>query len=151
MATICWVTSGPLLPSGAISVRGERTLPTDLVRRDVPIAQGGLAYRTHSSLARATSATTGTATGTPAGQWALDLRGGLLYTDGLGGAVPSSHAQRAVGAGPTSELFPLPLAAQRIVFLRGFISWTHVYAGLDAEVNPDFDRPRSSVQVGYAQ
>lgn len=82
----------------------------------------------------------------------LDARAGVLYTDAIGsGVVFSTHQPQAPGAGPTTELFPLVLDAQRIAYVRAFTSFKHVFAGLDVEVNFDGNQVRSLVQVGYGR
>ena len=82
----------------------------------------------------------------------LDLRGGLLYTDAIGAGVAfSTHAKQAMGAGPTSELFPFVLEAQRIAYLRGFFTRRGFYAGADLELNLEGQQVRAFAQVGYAR
>jgi hypothetical protein len=87
----------------------------------------------------------------------LDARAGVLYTDAIGSGVAfSTHAQQAMGAGPTSELFPFLLEAQRIAFVRLFgmaHAWAdgEIFYGLDTEVNLDVDQTRLLFQVGYAR
>ena len=102
----------------------------------------------------------------------FDARLGVLYTDAIGsGLAFSTHAQQAMGAGPTSELFPFVLDAQRIGFLRlfgmahpGFIGDAELFYGLDTEFNfgGDTEGPptaatalkeqlRMLFQLGYAR
>lgn len=81
----------------------------------------------------------------------LDARVGVLYTDAIGtGLAFSNHAKQAMDAGPTSELFPLVLGAQRIAYLRLFALWRDFFAGLDAELALDGKQLRTLVQLGYA-
>ena len=102
----------------------------------------------------------------------FDARAGVLYTDAIGNGVAfSTHAQQAMGAGPTSELFPLVLDAQRIGFLRlfgiahpTFLGDADLFFGLDTEFNfggsseglPDQpismrEQLRMLFQLGYAR
>jgi hypothetical protein len=82
----------------------------------------------------------------------FDGRLGVLYTDSIGnGFAFSTHAQQAMGAGPSSELFPLVLESQRIAYLRLFVTTRGLFAGLDAELNLDASQLRAMVQLGYAQ
>lgn len=82
----------------------------------------------------------------------FDLRAGLLYTDAIGSGVGfSTHAQQAMGSGPTTELFPYSLAAQRIVFLRAFAWWRGFFAGFDGEIDLDASQFRSMAQLGYGR
>jgi hypothetical protein len=82
----------------------------------------------------------------------LDARAGLLYTDAIGsGVLFSTHAMQALGSGPTSELFPLVLSAQRIAFVRLFATFRRIFVGLDAELDLDASQTRVLAQAGYQQ
>ncbi len=82
----------------------------------------------------------------------LDVRGGILYTDAIGSGVAfSTHAQQMMGAGPTTELFPLVMEGQRIAFLRAFVTTHGVFAGVDGELNMDANQVRLLAQVGWAR
>lgn len=82
----------------------------------------------------------------------LEVRGGVLYTDAIGSGVAfSTHAQQVMGAGPTTELFPLVMEGQRIAFLRAFVASHGVFAGVDGELNFDANQVRLLVQAGYAR
>ena len=62
----------------------------------------------------------------------------MLYTDAIGtGVAFSTHAKQAMGSGVTTDLFPLTLEGQRIVFLRLFVTSKYLFGGIDAELNLD--------------
>ena len=60
--------------------------------------------------------------------------------------MPSSSAS---GSQPT-ELFPYVLESNRVVYLRAFATFWHLYAGLDLEENLDSAQVRMLLQVGGA-
>jgi hypothetical protein len=82
--------------------------------------------------------------------FAMDLRAGFLFTDGIGsGLVFSTRTMGSNGAAPT-ELFPFMLETNRIAFVRFFASFWKMFAGLDVEENLDRAQLRMLVQVGAA-
>ncbi len=78
----------------------------------------------------------------------LDLRGGILFTDGIGsGLLFSQHVPTASGSSPT-ELFPYVLETNRVAYLRGFATFWKMFAGLDLEENLDAAQLRMMAQLG---
>jgi hypothetical protein len=76
----------------------------------------------------------------------LDLRAGVLFTDGIGsGLVFSTHTATP---GAKSELFPYVLESNRIAFVRAFALFWKMYAGVDLEENLDQGQLRMLAQVG---
>ena len=83
-------------------------------------------------------------------RYGLDLRAGILFTDGIGsGLVFSQHLASETNAHPT-ELFPYVLETNRIAFVRAFATFWKMYAGLDLEENLDLAQLRMLLQVGAA-
>jgi hypothetical protein len=76
----------------------------------------------------------------------LDLRAGILFTDGIGSGLARS-APGAAGA-PPIELFPYVLETNRVAFVRGFALFWKMFAGLDFEANVDAAQFRLFAQVG---
>lgn len=80
----------------------------------------------------------------------LDLRAGLLFTDGIGsGLLFSTAVVGGSGAAPT-QLFPYVLEANRVVYVRCFATFWKMYAGLDVEENLDSAQLRILAQIGAA-
>jgi len=77
----------------------------------------------------------------------LDLRGGILFTDGIGSGLLFSASQVAGGATP-SELNPFILESSRVAYLRVFAMFWKMYVGADVEENIDTAQLRALVQVG---
>lgn len=62
-----------------------------------------------------------------------DVRAGVTYTDGLGSGLGFSMRYPSQSA-PT-ELFPYVLDTNRIAFVRAFVLFWKMYAGVDLELN----------------
>jgi hypothetical protein len=78
----------------------------------------------------------------------LDLRLGILYTDGFGsGLTFSQHLMTSDKTAP-AELFPYVLETNRIAFLRGFFTFWKMFAGLDVEENLSAGQLRMLAQIG---
>jgi|GEM_PF-3276261 len=77
----------------------------------------------------------------------LDLRGGILFTDGIGSGLLFSASQVSGGATP-SELNPFILESSRVAYVRVFAMFWKMYAGVDVEENIDAAQLRALVQVG---
>jgi hypothetical protein len=78
----------------------------------------------------------------------LDLRAGLLFTDGIGsGLLFSTAAVGQSGLAPT-QLFPYVLEANRVVYVRFFATFWKMFAGLDVEENLDSVQLRILAQIG---
>ncbi len=81
----------------------------------------------------------------------LDIRAGILFTDGLGsGLLFSQPVTGGTGAAPT-QLFPYVLETNRVAFLRVFGNWRGWFAGVDVEEDLDLAQLRGLVQVGVAK
>ncbi len=82
----------------------------------------------------------------------LNAKAGILYTGQIGdGLGYSSHARVALDAGPSLQLSPFALSAQRFAFVRLFGSYRHFFAGLDTEMGLDAHQVRLLAQIGYGQ
>ena len=80
----------------------------------------------------------------------LDLRAGILFTDGIGsGLVFSSPSMASTGRAPT-DLFPYVLETNRVAFVRAFATFWKMFAGIDVEENLDHAQLRMLLQVGAA-
>ena len=82
----------------------------------------------------------------------FDLRGGILYTDGVGsGLVFSRQTTDVTGAAP-AQLFPYALETNRIAYVRAFALFgRHVFAGLDVEENLSAFQLRALFQAGVSR
>jgi hypothetical protein len=80
----------------------------------------------------------------------LDLRAGVLFTDGIGSGLAFSARQPNYAAGVPAELFPYVLETNRVVFVRGFATFWKMYAGLDVEENLDRAQLRVLAQIGVS-
>ncbi len=77
----------------------------------------------------------------------LDLRAGILFTDGIGSGLVFSGSQTGSTPSP-SELNPYILESSRIAYVRVFAIFWKMYAGVDVEENIDAGQLRALVQVG---
>ena len=85
----------------------------------------------------------------------LDVRAGILFTDGIGSGLLFSQRLPATmgggtGAAPT-QLFPYMLETNRVAFVRVFGTWRGLFAGLDVEENLDSVQLRAMAQIGYSR
>ena len=78
----------------------------------------------------------------------LDLRAGVLFTDGVGSGLGFSQQLASNTSAHPTALFPYVLEANRIAFVRAFASFWKAYAGLDLEENLDSAQLRMLAQVG---
>jgi hypothetical protein len=78
----------------------------------------------------------------------LDLRAGVLFTDGIGSGLAFSARQASYPSGAPAELFPYVLESNRVAFVRGFATFWKMYAGLDVEENLDRAQLRVLAQIG---
>ena len=84
----------------------------------------------------------------------LDVRAGVLYLDTFGDCSQKLSVQINSGTNTcptTSVLFPFVLEAQRVAFLRAFVTHNGFFVGVDGEANLDFNQFRLLGQVGYAR
>jgi hypothetical protein len=78
----------------------------------------------------------------------LDVRAGILYTDGIGSGLLFSQATTAQNGLSPTQLFPYVLDTNRIAFVRGFATFWKMFAGLDVEQNLDAAQLRLLAQIG---
>jgi hypothetical protein len=80
----------------------------------------------------------------------LDLRAGVIFTDGYGsGLTFSQRSPTSSTAGP-SALFPYVLESNRVAFVRAFGTFWRMFAGLDVEENLDAAQLRALAQIGVS-
>ena len=79
---------------------------------------------------------------------AVDLRAGITYTDGIGSGLSfSQQSMSGTGVAPTT-LFPYVLESNRIAFVRAFVMFGKMYAGVDVEEDLDVAQLRMLAQFG---
>ena len=78
----------------------------------------------------------------------MDLRAGILFTDGIGSGLVFSQQAATNSLTHPTQLFPYVLESNRIAFVRFFATFWKMYAGLDVEENIDSAQLRALIQVG---
>jgi hypothetical protein len=80
----------------------------------------------------------------------LDIRLGLLFTDGIGSGLLFSQLSASGNGKAPVALFPYVLESNRVAFLRAFATFWKMFAGLDVEENLEDAQLRMLLQVGAA-
>jgi hypothetical protein len=80
----------------------------------------------------------------------LDLRAGVLFTDGIGSGLLFGQRLTTENGRAPVDLFPYVMESNRIAFLRAFATFWKMYAGADFEANLEDTQFRVLVQVGAA-
>ena len=80
----------------------------------------------------------------------LDIRAGILFTDGYGSGLGFSQRTATAGTGGPAALFPYVLESNRVAFVRAFGTFWRMFAGLDVEENLESAQIRALAQIGVS-